>query len=263
MTQLARPIALKVVPSAIPDELKDDQWVNWRSELRPNGKGEQRHTKPPLKPSGEYAKSTDATTWSPFSEVMAAYARGDFDGIGRVFCSDDPYVVVDLDHCRNPANGTVDRCAIELIRLLRSYTEVSPSGAGVRIVVRAKLPADSRNRTGNIEIYDNARYATFTGYRLPGAVVTVEPRQDEVEEFQRRVFPAEPKAEVHNTTDVMALPRVSMIRRCSSAHASRAVERSSLNSSIEAIAMAIRRKAKRILRCAGCWLFGLVAIPPQ
>lgn len=159
----SKPTWLSVLPAHIPPGLRDDAWVVWKGEWRQNAQGDWKWTKPPYQLSGQYAKSTNPATWASFNDVVAAYYGGAFDGIGRVFCADDPYTVIDLDHCRDPDTGKVDQWAVDLIELLRTYTEISPSTTGIRMVTRAKLPEGSRNRKGNVEIYDDARYCTFTG----------------------------------------------------------------------------------------------------
>lgn len=197
--QPEKPVALKVAPEHIPLGLQiADCWVPWRYELVQNGRGESKWTKPPRQASGEYADATDRTTWTSFALAVVAYRSGRFDGIGRVFSADHPYTAIDLDHCRNPVTGAIEQWAVDLITLLRSYAETSPSGTGIRIVVRAKLPPGSRNRKGNIEIYDDRRYCTLTGHLLDGAVATVEPRQAEVEQFLVKVFGDAAKKTVHS-----------------------------------------------------------------
>jgi putative DNA primase/helicase len=62
-----------------------------------------------------------------------------------------PYVGIDLDGCRDPQTGVIEPWALEVVRLLDSYTEVSPSGRGLHIWVRGFLP-EGGNRRGQVEI---------------------------------------------------------------------------------------------------------------
>jgi primase-polymerase (primpol)-like protein len=158
-------------------------WVAWQFEYR-----EGKWTKPPRQVNGAAADATDASTWASFDDVIGAYRKGNFDGIGWVLTDDDAYTGIDLDHCRNPETGVIAPWAVEIIRKLHSYTEVSPSGAGIRIIVRAHKPAGSCCRKGNIEVYDHARYLTFTGHTLDESLSTIEPRQAELEQFLIEVF---------------------------------------------------------------------------
>jgi putative DNA primase/helicase len=58
-----------------------DQWVCWRLEER-DGKP----SKIPYSPlTGKRASSTNPATWASYSEAVAAYKEGDYDGIGFVF----------------------------------------------------------------------------------------------------------------------------------------------------------------------------------
>jgi putative DNA primase/helicase len=148
----------------IPAELRElNQWVVWRREER-DGKT----TKVPYDAkTGSRASSTDPTAWTTI-EQAAGVAELGADGVGFVFTDDDPYCGVDLDDCRDPATGEIHPAAYRIIRDLESYAEVSPSGAGVHVIVRASLNG-GRNRTsktewgGCYEMYDRARYLTVTG----------------------------------------------------------------------------------------------------
>lgn len=106
-------------------------------------------------------------TWSVFDKVLEAY-RGDagYDGIGFVLCSGDPLTGIDLDGCRDPEMGEVAQWAAEIVCCFDSYTELSPSGKGVHILVKGKAPA-SLKRPG-LEMYSTERYLTMTGHVVSG-----------------------------------------------------------------------------------------------
>jgi putative DNA primase/helicase len=74
-----------------------------------------------------------------------------------------------------------------IVQRLNSYTEISPSGTGLRIFLEAKLPPQDR-KIGKIECYETGRYLTVTGNRLQGTPTTIELRQREMEEVHTEVF---------------------------------------------------------------------------
>jgi hypothetical protein len=195
--QPERPKALRVVEENIPVELRArDQWVCWRYQKTRDS----RWTKVPFDADGTPASSIDATTWTSIHRVMGAYHEESADGVGFVVSADDDIVAVDLDHCfdRNGRKG--EPWAIEVIQKLQSYSEFSPSGEGIRIFIRGKLPnASSGRKKGNIEIYSAGRYLTVTGHRLKNAPTTVQSRQPEIDWlFQKFFTEPEPKAKPTN-----------------------------------------------------------------
>jgi hypothetical protein len=92
-----------------------------------------------------------------------------------------------LDKCRDKESGEIDDWAREAIDQLNSYTELSPSGTGVHIILKAKLPPCGR-RKDRIEMYDWGRFFTMTGRHLPGTPKKIVERQAEVEVLHRRLF---------------------------------------------------------------------------
>ena len=144
---------------AVPDELRAlPNWVCYRLEDR---HGQQRPTKIPYNPiTGEKAKANDPATWTGYETCVAAVERSEYDGIGFEFAP--PYVGVDLDHCREAEAGEIQEWAADVIAHLDSYTEASPSGTGVHIILKGSLPP-GRRREGPIEMYDSNRYFTVTG----------------------------------------------------------------------------------------------------
>jgi primase-polymerase (primpol)-like protein len=158
---------LPVRTDGVPDEMKvRPQWVLWRLEERAG-----KPTKVPYSPHGlrQRASSTDLTTWGTFEEVLALLEH--YDGIGFVFCSADPYTGVDLDGCRDPHTSELEPWAAEIVAALDSYTELSPSGTGVHIICKAKIPRGGRR--GQIEMYAQDRFFTVTGHPL-GAISGME-----------------------------------------------------------------------------------------
>src|SRR5215207_9094389 len=119
------------------------QWLCWRTEER-DGKP----TKVPYSPlTGEKANSTDPETWASYEEAVSAYREHGYDGIGFVFTPEDDLCGVDLDGCLDPETGEIESWAQEIIEELNSYTEISPSGRGIHVLLRGSLPA-GRNRKG-------------------------------------------------------------------------------------------------------------------
>ncbi len=161
----------------IPCELHNyKQWVCWRRVHRTR-------TKLPISPAtGKAASCSDPATWGTYPQAQTTASRLRLDGIGFVFTAADPYVGVDLDHCRTDG-GTLEPWAAELVRRLNSFTEWSPSGKGLHIIVRASLPNCGGRRRRGIEIYSSNRYFTITGDHLGQTPGTIEDRQDEILEL--------------------------------------------------------------------------------
>ena len=159
------------------------QWLCWRSEDR-DGKP----TKVPYSPAtGKKADRTVPETWTGYQEAVKACNEKGYGGIGFVFTSEDDLCGVDLDKCLDPETGEIEPWAWAIIEELNSYTEISPSGTGVHILVRAALPK-GRNRNGRFEAYDRSRYFTVTGKHLVGTPQTIEGRQEELHSVVGRVF---------------------------------------------------------------------------
>jgi putative DNA primase/helicase len=148
--------------NSIPNELKRcPHWIVWRKEER-----EGKPTKVPYQVNGEMAQSNNKRTWSTFHTAIHHYKKGGYDGIGFMFSKDDPYIGIDIDHCIQ--NGEFSSLADEVIEMMDSYTELSPSGDGVHIIVKGELPIQKgtgkKNPELGLEIYRSGRYFTFTGH---------------------------------------------------------------------------------------------------
>ncbi len=168
----------------IPRELTEyKQWVLWR-----RAEVDGRKTKIPLSPwSGKAAACDKPQTWSTFHHVCHVRRRFRADGIGFVFTAADPFCGIDLDRCRT-ATGEVTAQASDVIRKMNSYAELSPSGTGVHILLKAKMAATGR-RSGLVEVYSAGRYFTMTGQHIAGTPVAIEDRQEELDSLTAELFP--------------------------------------------------------------------------
>jgi len=129
---------------------------------------------------------SDPTTWSSFETVLAAMRSGGYNGMGFVL-TDSGLTGVDLDHCIE--NDIIQPWAQDVVDRLRSYSEISPSGSGIHIIIKAQLPqGNKRRRKGPIEMYCHGRYFCVTSKHLNGTPAEIEGRQDEIEALHREIF---------------------------------------------------------------------------
>ncbi|MCH8840951.1 MAG: ribosome recycling factor [Planctomycetes bacterium] len=204
-----KPVSLRVCTENIPTELKQlDRWVGWRWEWDPKAnKGRGKWSKPPANVrTGRRASSTNKSTWCDFSTAYAAYKAGDVDGIG-VMLGDlgDGRVLagIDADGCRDLRTKQLSESVQSVIALVNSYSEVSPTGTGIKILCFGKLPSGAREQ-GNLECYDSGRYFTVTGHRFVEAPSVVREAETELHEFHG-TFIAPPKNTTGNSDRELAV----------------------------------------------------------
>ena len=154
----------------VPAELKaKPNWVRWKLETVGG-----RLTKVPYQLNGSKASSTDPTTWNPFERIINGALIDETQGVGIM--TDSSFVGFDLDGCRNPLTGEIKEWAQRIIDALGTYTEITPSGYGVRVYALGQLPDGARrfsiatsvgfgDKVG-IECYSDKRYFTVTGNRV-------------------------------------------------------------------------------------------------
>lgn len=143
-------------------------WLVWRYETV---KG--KLTKVPYQVDGQKAATDDPKTWTTYEEASAAAKN--FDGVG-VCLTNSNFAAFDLDDCRDPETGDLEPWATDLVEKAKSYTEVTPSKTGLRIIgygdgtkVHRKLKVPNANGM-TCEVYRKAtRYITITGNALNDA----------------------------------------------------------------------------------------------
>lgn len=151
--------------TALPDSIiQNGLFCCWKYEER-NG----RKTKVPYQPeTGLGAKSNDPSSFVPYKTAVQA---SEYDGIGiGIF---NGICAIDLDNCLSDS-GYYTQTAAEIVALMHSYTEYSPSGNGLHILFSAKgFQYDTKrfyimNHQAGIEVYvagATNKYVTVTGNR--------------------------------------------------------------------------------------------------
>ena len=176
----ARPIPFQGDLSNLPEALAPlkalPNWICWRWEWKLNKKGVGKWDKPPFNPAHphRYAKNNDSSTWGTYEQALAVFQRGGCDGIGFNLSATE-FAAFDIDDCRDPATGGIAPEAMAIVDRATSYTEMTVSGTGLRVIGhgsgkkvhrKQKLP----NSDVEVESYSNAeRYIVITGNPLPNA----------------------------------------------------------------------------------------------
>jgi putative DNA primase/helicase len=196
-----RPNTLSVRPETIPEELRGwPQWVVWRYEWKADKRNRRTGElgdwdKPPINArTGGLASSVQRSTWSSFDEALARYLTGEYDGIGFIPTEEDPFCAGDFDgYVRD---GVVDPKVQALVEAFGSYAELSPSGTGVRLLLKGRLPGGRgrNNREKRAELYDRGHYLTITGHSLnEAAIAECQPQLEQLyAQLERRLPKPDP-----------------------------------------------------------------------
>ncbi|MCC7351713.1 MAG: hypothetical protein IT446_14225 [Phycisphaerales bacterium] len=198
----------------IPEQLRQyNQWVPWRYEQRP---GEKKPRKmPKLWNSKGYASVSDPNTWTTLENaIRSATVRG-YDGVAFVFTDDDPYTFFDLDKSINE-DGILTPEAQAVVDLFQTYTEISPSGRGVKGVVEGTFTGTGIN-AGWAELYTRRRMFCLTGKHLAGTPKTIVKNQAAIDELYRRLRGSDEKPTPRTPVDpdiFASIPQEVRAERC-------------------------------------------------
>jgi hypothetical protein len=165
-----KPYDGRSIPQALKEHKRWAPWIALWNDKR------QKYDKVPRRADvPEYGLSTaDPSRWFTFAAALATFRRESppLAGVGYVMTGAHGIVGVDLDDCI--ADGQLAPWAREVVDALRSYTEISPSGRGLRIFVQGEV-TDWMNHTVGIEVYGGTapRFLTITGEHLVGTPLDV------------------------------------------------------------------------------------------
>ncbi|HEX4000196.1 MAG TPA: phage/plasmid primase, P4 family [Pirellulales bacterium] len=184
--------------------------------------------------TGRNASSTNPATWASFDDAVSACERLGCDGVGYVFAEHDSFCGIDLDACHDPATGKLTLWAQSIVKGLGGYCEVSPSGYGVKIFVRAKpRPGHSvfkpknvptfGSKSPEVAIYGSGRFFCITGQRYAESPATIEDRQRELDALCSELWPvgltpaASPPTTLPPATAELGEWFATLVNRCANA----------------------------------------------
>ncbi|MCD8371235.1 MAG: AAA family ATPase [Clostridiales bacterium] len=183
------------------DELRNiPQWVGYALEWD-ESRGKYRKT--PKNPhTGGNAQSSNPETWSRYEDAIKAVDRYHFDGVGFEFAQGRGGI--DLDNVVDE-NGTLKPFASDIVALMDSYTEYSPSGTGLHILFKttdSEIGTRKRDDKLGLEMYVSGRFFTITG-KVYGEPKPINERTEQAREVYKRYFekPKVAKKPIHQPVD--------------------------------------------------------------
>ena len=163
---------------AVPVALQEARiWVLWRFEAASEP------GKKPLKVpyytngrrrSGPQGSREDLSHLATFEAALSAFTRGGSTGLGIAHVPGCGFVSLDFDDCIDSDGVTSDEVD-EFVRRTGSYCEISPSGRGLRVVLRGTMASVKQITTHpKIEVFGESGFVTLTGNQYAGTDVLCE-----------------------------------------------------------------------------------------
>ena len=169
MTDQQTPVVVPPVWDSVPAALAmRQQWLLWKFEHKEGA------TKPGKIPyyvgggrrAGGQGDDRDRQRLATLEVVRRAFERGGWSGVGFAFLPGDGLIGIDIDGAIDLETGAVtERCA-NIIKACNSFTEYSPSGKGVHIIVEGHTTTNKDNGIG-LEVFCERQFFTFTANRYP------------------------------------------------------------------------------------------------
>jgi predicted P-loop ATPase len=176
------PVVEPPVWDSIPSELAHrQQWLLWRFEAK---EGQAKPGKIPYyvmggRRTGDQGSEKDRIRLATLAVARRAYEKGGWSGIGFAFLPDDGLIGIDIDGALNAQTGDPTVRCKSIIDACASFTEISPSGKGVHIIVAGQTTTNKSNDIG-LEVFCGKQFFTFTAKRFPGTPTEVMPITDKV-----------------------------------------------------------------------------------
>jgi len=160
--------------------------------------------------TGGYAMCNTPGTWAPYLVVLETFRGGQMRGRlirglsyalwkgspeDRLRLPPDRYIIGDLDGCRDPETGEIEPWAQKVVDIADTYTEITPSERGLRLIATGSLPGPGGTSPLNkrCEFYDRGKFLTITGKHLRGTPEKIEERTEQIAEIYKQYFPAKKK----------------------------------------------------------------------
>lgn len=167
-----------LVPAALAERR---QWLIWKFEAK---RGQTKPAKMPYYASkkrraGVQGGEEDRAALVSLDEALAVAQQGIWAGVGFAFLPGDGLIGVDLDKVIDPPwpdeTAKIKPGAQRIIEACNSYTEYSPSGAGIHIIVAGQMDGVEKSNDIGVEIFCGRQFFTFSANTYPGSPADVQP----------------------------------------------------------------------------------------
>ena len=152
--------------------------------------------KEPMNPAtGGHAMSNESGTWASFEKAEARALAVNADALGSIILPG--YTGIDLDGC--VVDGVISPQARRIMSRLDTYTEFSPSGTGIHLIIKGAVPKDRKFTALGVEIYSGQRFLTFTGHIVPGCCREIRDINTELNQLYDELVRQEDESKVVKT----------------------------------------------------------------
>jgi putative DNA primase/helicase len=113
-------------------------------------------------PQVEQGHELDRAALVTLEEALQVAAGGRWAGVGFAFLPGDGLIGIDLDKVIDASTGEIRVGAGKIIAAFSSYTEYSPSGTGVHIIVKGGPIQSAKSNDIGVEVFCGSQFFTWT-----------------------------------------------------------------------------------------------------
>lgn len=147
----------------------------------------------PKQVSGVNALANNKNTFNTYEKILDAYKNdlnNKYSGIGFMLTQDIKIIALDLDNCI--INSELTENAKEIIKKMNTYTEISPSGKGVKVILKINSEKKENVKASKkikefdfkeLEVINKNKYTTITGNLLQRSYDEIQEREKEFKEL--------------------------------------------------------------------------------
>lgn len=192
------------IRSVVPEFLaKLPRWLLWTAE--PNGEGKKprkvpRYANSLAMRSGKLGSDDDLLKLVTLEIALESINKNPHAGLGFAFIDGDNLIGIDIDDCIDTTTGELSPKAQKICQMASSYTEWSPSGNGLHIIVQGETVAA---KCSQIEVYPKDRFFCFTGNALTEYPLSVMPaKKDFLEKIHKSIEATKKKDQEAKTAEM-------------------------------------------------------------
>jgi len=161
----------------------------WPMGQPPKGADGKRHATD-AQPQVDQGHELDRAHLVTLEQAIESLQRGRWDGLGFAFLPGDGLIGIDVDRAIDPESGEIAEHCQEIVDKCASYTELSPSGTGVHVIVSGETQTFKDDGVG-VEVFCGRQFFTVTAKPF-GVSAQVHPINDGTLAWLREMVKGKP-----------------------------------------------------------------------